>query len=247
MKIASPSIILSALALCAFAAQGTAQTSPGPLAVGPSIRATVDFAIPQSADPSRLTYTRFGALYTNTDGQAPGDNQGTAITGRLLLAAAGGGGGVELHGRVGSPTRGGTTPVTEVDFYTTYTGALALTSTADPGFTPWQFGTLTPLPGFAQGFSYFKTNSSQADLDDFTGSFGLLTITPVDLNDQEFLNSSFGTAPAQHPQDVPEPGTLALLGGLCAGGGLLWRRRAKRTKWARKLGSEAVSDTGGSL
>lgn len=231
MKIASPPVVLSALALCLSAAQGTAQTSPGPLGVGPSVRATVEFAIPQSVDPSRLTFTQFGTLYTNTDGQAPGDNQGTSITGRLLLPATnGGGGGAELHGRVPSPGNSGTTPVTEVDFYTTYTGTLALTSTAAFGFTPWQFSALTPLSGFAQGFSYFKTNSSQANMDDLTASFGLLTITPTNLNDQEFLDSRFGVIAAQHPQDVPEPGTLALLGGLCAGGGLLWRRRAARTK-----------------
>ncbi len=226
MKTVSLSFILSALALSLVAAKGSAQIGPSGSAL-PSV--VVNFAIPQSADPSRLTYTAFGTMYTNTDGSVAGDNQGAVINGALL--EPNGGGGLELHGQVPSGVPGRNTSVTEVDFYTNYTGTLMLTSTGNNGSTPWDFGFLTPLPGYAQGFRYFKTLASQADInDDSFNLYAILTAVPTDPNDTSFAASGVGAVGTQYSQDVPEPGTLALLGGLCAGGGLLWRRRAARTK-----------------
>ena len=216
---------LCALMPCLAGARAWAQSAPGPLgAVAASV--TISFAMPESRDPSRLTITQMGRQYTNTDGASPGDNLGAAITGGLLASANGG---LELHGLVASS--GGTTPVTEVDFYTTYTGTLALTSTSVLNFTPWDYGFITPLPGYAQGFRFFKTNSSQADLN-VNAYFGVLTATlsnPNNPNSQVFLDSSVGSTGAVFGA-VPEPGAVGLFGGLCMGGGLLWRRRRHRSR-----------------
>src|ERR1700712_3231646 len=115
--------------LCFSLSSARAQAPTGP---------TTTLVMPAGIDPSRLTFIQPAFLYTNVDGQLPGDQLGAPITGNLLLTQAfSGGGGLELHGDI--PGRESTIPIVEVDFFTDYTSPLGANSLVGPPFpfTPW--------------------------------------------------------------------------------------------------------------
>ena len=176
--------------------------------------------MPAGTDPSKLTFTQPGFLYTNTDGSIPGDNIGSAITGNLLLTAAdSGAGGLELHGNVFAPIVNTNVPVVEVDIFTTYAGTMGV-NTAIGGqftsFTPWGVQALGTVPtGFRQGFRFFKQPGS-ADINK-GGYYGFLSSAlNGNPNPADFRNANFGFEGFTKTQSVgtPEPGMLALLVGM---------------------------------
>jgi hypothetical protein len=176
--------------------------------------------MPAGTDPSKLTFTQPGLLYTRTDGSIPGDQLGSAINGNLLLTAAdNGAGGLELHGNVVAPIANTTVPVVEVDLFTTYAGNMVM-NTAIGGqftsFTPWGVQALGTVPtGFTQGFRFFKQPGS-ADINK-GGFYGFLSSAlNSNPNPADFRNADFGMQGFTKPQSpgTPEPGTLALLVGM---------------------------------
>lgn len=221
MKPSFLPLLLSALGLALSAAPSRAQvgtTGNGP-PVGTPVTAT--FTIPTDFDPDSITFSSTGQTFTTTDGQQ-------LITGQLL--SPNGGGGINIFAAVPAPpTVGGTLPIVEVDFFTLYTGPITLISRAraNSGFVPWFAEMLNPPVG--QGFRFFKTMKTQADINttdpriDPT-EYAFFTLTPRDPTDTTFLTSTFSVTGFTA---VPEPGTCTLLGALVVGGGVAWRRRRR--------------------
>jgi hypothetical protein len=189
--------------------------------------------MPSGIDPSKLTFTQPGTLYTNTDGSIPGDQRGSAITGNMLLAtAAQGGGGLELHGAVFDGDNPNPVPVVEIDLFTTYTGIMTVNSSIGQltSFTPWGVTPLTNMPtGFAQGVRLFKQRGS-ADMN--KGAFqGFLSSALNDASDPTgFRSAGFGTKgfTSLQTSGTPEPGALALLVGMGLSVSALARKRRRK-------------------
>lgn len=192
--------------------------------------ATATLVMPSGIDPARLTFTQEGFLYTNADGQGPGDLGGAPITGSMLLTSAfGGGGGLELHSQIPGQYPF-TAPTVEVDLFTTYTGILEANS--NPGtfaYAAWGVQPLSSVPaGYAQGFRFFmQPDSADMDVEAFYGVLSATLENPTDPTG--FANASFGFAGFTTPQaDTPEPGVSALLVGMGISGALLARKRRRK-------------------
>ena len=204
---------------------------------GSPVDTVISFAMPQDRDPTRLTFTQQGQVYTRADNAGPGHNAGSVLTGQLLQTnGVGAGGGLELHGQFPAvypiPVF---TPALEVDFYTTYTGNLEIDSiVVSPftGFTPWDVQRIAPRPGYAQAFRFTGGRPGQAPL--FTGVSlsGYYALLSARLNNASdptgFGASTFAFTGFATIQPVPEPGSLLLLGGLVFSGASLMRRRSRR-------------------
>ena len=227
MKLLFLPLLVSALGLALCATPSLAQIGTAGQAPGPSTPVTASFTIPTSVDPDSVTFRTTGQTFTSTDNQQ-------LITGQLLEPSSipNGGGGLNIFAAVpGPPGSGSTTPIVEVDFFTTYTGPLTLTSlSGDPAFVPWFAEVLNPPTG--QGFRFFKTLSTQANINTTHPTrdpteYAVFTLTPDNPNDTTFLTSTFGITGYTTVQNVPEPGTIALLGALAVGGSVAWRRRRR--------------------
>lgn len=221
-------LLLSALGLALFAAPSRAQTGQGtgPPPLGTPVMAT--FTIPANVDPDSVTFTSTGQTFAITDQTDP-------ITGQLLTPFGnGGGGGLNIFAAVPGPPGNvnATIPIVEVDFFTTYTGPISLTSLSGfSAFDPWFAEILNPPVG--QAFRFYKTLPTQANINTTNPGFdpteyAFFTLTPA-VNDPTFLSSLFTITGYTSVQNVPEPGTCALLGGLVVAGGMAWRRRRRAT------------------
>ena len=223
MKPLFLALLISALGLALSAAPSSGQvgtTGNGPPSAGTPVTAT--YTIPIDFDPDSVTFRTTGQTFTITNTQQ-------LITGQLLEPSSilGGGGGLNIFAAVPAPPAvGGTIPIVEVDFFTTYTGPLTLTSlSGNPDFVPWFAEMLNPPTG--QGFRFFKTMSTQANINtEYPGldptEYAFFTLTPDNPNDTAFLTSTFSITGFTA---VPEPGTIALLGALAVSGSVAWRRR----------------------
>ena len=193
--------------------------------------ATTTLVMPSGIDPSRLTFIQPAFLYTNVDGQLPGDQLGAPITGNLLLTQAfSGGGGLELHGDI--PGAASSLPVVEVDFFTDYASPLGADTLVGPPFTftPWGVQALRAgaIPtGFAQGFRFFKqSGGANINLGEY---YGLLSAVIDNPNDPTgFRDARFGFEGFTTPQDTPEPGAAALFVGTLLSVSLLARKRRRK-------------------
>ena len=193
--------------------------------------ATTTLVMPSGIDPSRLTFIQPAFLYTNVDGQLPGDQLGAPITGNLLLTQAfSGGGGLELHGAI--PGAASTVPVIAVDLFTDYTSPLgADTLVGAPfTFTPWGVQALGAgaIPtGYTQGFRFFKqSGGANINLGEY---YGLLSAVIDNPNDPTgFRDAHFGFEGFTTPQATPEPGAAALLVGIGLSVSLFALKRRRR-------------------
>ena len=226
MKPSILPLLLSALSLALCAAPSRAQIGTTGTGPGPSTPVLATFTIPTDTDPDSITFTSSGQTFAITDQTNP-------ITGQLLTPGyLSGGGGLDIFAAVpGPPSVGTTIPIVEVDFFTTYTGPISLTSLSGVGsFTPWFAEVLNPPVG--QAFRFFKTLPTQANINTTNpgfdpAEFAFFTLTPNNPNDPTFLSSLFTVTGYTSVQNVPEPGTCALLGGLIVTGGMAWRRRRR--------------------
>ena len=216
VKRGATAIILAALAVILFPACLKAQT--------------IRIGMPVGLDPIKLIFQEAGKLYTDTNDPSPNVVNGpiTGLTFDDPRLNPGGIGGLEIHGAIPNPAPvGGFIPVTEIAFYSLdYSPPLTLLSyvnqnildpvTGKP-FLPW----LTYDSRAREGIYLFLFQPGAAPLN--KGQyFGL--IDSDTQNPPAFNQARFGLI----ANPTPEPGALALIGGLLAAGGLLLRKRGYR-------------------
>jgi hypothetical protein len=189
-----------------------------------------NFVQPANVDPPTvLTFTGITPVFSN---------------GMALLPMLPDTNGVELHAAIPG-IMGGDVDVTQIKISFTYTGTVVLNSQGTSPYAPWSAMdavtgsthtlTLTALPGFPSTGSAPINNNLNPDFgNQFHQSFAGIAVTGATADVQLFTtqnntNTSVVYTPTLFGQErvVPEPGALALLGGLGIGSGLIILRRRR--------------------